>query len=42
MCGQTVCVKCATFDYGRFFCSKRCAHYFFHGDAEDDEGAVEG
>ena len=37
ICGQTICTKCATFDYGRFFCSRRCGHYFFHGETEEDE-----
>jgi hypothetical protein len=40
-CGQTVCTRCAHFEYGRFFCERRCAHYFFHGEAEEsdlDEG----
>ena len=38
ICGQMACQKCATFAYGRYFCSKRCADYFFHdeGLAEDD------
>lgn len=37
MCFTVVCLKCAHFAYGRYFCSSRCAQYFFHGDAEDED-----
>ena len=38
MCGQLACHKCATVQYGRYFCSKRCGLFFFHGEGlEDDE-----
>jgi hypothetical protein len=35
MCGKTVCRKCASFAYGRYFCSIRCAQYFFHGEGDE-------
>ncbi len=35
ICGKTICTKCATFDFGRYFCSQGCGHYFFHGDGEE-------
>jgi hypothetical protein len=38
MCGKITCRKCATFAYGRYFCSSRCAQYFFHGEGEDEGG----
>jgi len=39
VCGHVACFKCATFEYGRYFCSKRCAQYFVHaeGDEEDEQ-----
>lgn len=38
MCAKTICRKCATHEYGRLFCSRRCAALFFHGD-EEEEGS---
>jgi len=40
ICGQMTCQRCATFAYGRYFCSKRCAQFFFHdeGLTEEEEG----
>jgi endogenous inhibitor of DNA gyrase (YacG/DUF329 family) len=35
ICFKLVCVECARHEYGRKFCSQRCAHLFFFGD--DDE-----
>jgi hypothetical protein len=37
ICGHTTCYKCATFAYGRYFCSNHCAQYFFHAEPDDDE-----
>jgi len=37
ICGQNTCHKCATFAYGRYFCSTLCGQYFFHAEPEDDE-----
>jgi len=37
ICGRSVCRRCATFAYGRYFCSNPCAQYFFHAEA-DEEG----
>lgn len=37
ICGHVSCFKCAAFAYGRFFCSKRCAQYFFHAEGEEDD-----
>ena len=37
MCFTVVCHKCATFAYGRSFCSSRCGQFFFHGDAADED-----
>ena len=37
ICGQHACHKCATFAYGRYFCSSRCAMFFFHAEGEEDE-----
>ena len=37
MCSRTVCVKCAHFEYGRYFCGPGCAVYFFYGDSEGEE-----
>jgi len=41
ICGHLACQKCATFAYGRYFCSKRCADYFFHDEGLDDEDVGE-
>jgi len=35
ICFTWVCLDCGKREYGRTFCSKRCADAFFHGD--DDE-----
>jgi hypothetical protein len=35
ICFKMVCVECARKEYGRLFCSQRCAHLFFFGDDED-------
>jgi len=35
ICFKWVCLDCARREYGRAFCSQRCAHLFFFGD--DDE-----
>lgn len=35
ICFKQVCLDCARREYGRTFCSKRCADLFFFGD--DDE-----
>ena len=35
ICFKLVCLDCAKREYGRTFCSKRCADQFFFGD--DDE-----
>lgn len=36
-CGMTICRKCATYEYGRIFCSMNCAVMFFHGDSDDED-----
>jgi hypothetical protein len=35
ICFKWVCYDCGKREYGRTFCSMRCAHLFFFGD--DDE-----
>ncbi len=35
ICFKWVCEDCGRHDYGRLFCSRRCADQFFFGD--DDE-----
>lgn len=30
MCFKLVCEECAVRLYGRYFCSRDCAHNFFH------------
>ncbi len=35
ICFKMVCHECGRKEYGRVFCSQRCAHLFFFGD--DDE-----
>ena len=35
ICFKPICVECARREYGRTFCSQRCANLFFFGD--DDE-----
>jgi hypothetical protein len=35
ICFKWTCVDCGRRDYGRVFCSKRCADQFFFGDDED-------
>jgi hypothetical protein len=34
ICFKWVCEDCSRRDYGRFFCSQRCADQFFFGDEE--------
>ena len=36
ICFKWTCQACGTAQYGRTFCSKKCADAFFFGD--DDEG----
>ena len=36
MCGKTACHRCASFAYGRYFCSNQCAQYFFYGEDEGE------
>ncbi len=39
ICGHAICQKCATSAYGRYFCSKRCAEFFFHDEGlQEEEG----
>lgn len=35
ICFKWTCLDCGTREYGRSFCSKRCADQFFFGDDED-------
>ncbi|MCS7183508.1 MAG: hypothetical protein NZ869_10425 [Thermoanaerobaculum sp.] len=35
ICGQFSCMRCGVLQYGRQFCSPRCAAFFFHGDPEE-------
>jgi hypothetical protein len=35
ICFKWVCLDCAKREYGRTFCSRRCADQFFFGDDED-------
>jgi hypothetical protein len=35
ICFQHVCVECGRKEYGRVFCSQRCAYLFFFGEEED-------
>jgi hypothetical protein len=35
ICFKWVCPDCGKRDYGRTFCSQRCAHLFFFGDEEE-------
>ncbi|MGQ9496632.1 MAG: hypothetical protein ACUVRY_10375 [Thermoanaerobaculaceae bacterium] len=37
ICGRRACLRCGTVQYGRQFCSPRCAAFFFHGDPEEVE-----
>jgi endogenous inhibitor of DNA gyrase (YacG/DUF329 family) len=36
ICFKFVCQDCGRREYGRVFCSQRCAHLFFFGDSEDE------
>jgi endogenous inhibitor of DNA gyrase (YacG/DUF329 family) len=36
ICFKPVCLDCGRREYGRVFCSQRCAHLFFFGDSEDE------
>ncbi len=36
ICFKPVCQDCGRREYGRVFCSQRCAHLFFFGDDEDE------
>jgi endogenous inhibitor of DNA gyrase (YacG/DUF329 family) len=36
ICFKMVCVECARHEYGRLFCSQRCAYLFFFGEDEDE------
>jgi len=36
ICFQWVCQDCGRREYGRVFCSQRCAYLFFFGDEEDE------
>jgi len=35
ICFKLVCADCARREYGRTFCSKRCADQFFFGEDEE-------
>ncbi len=35
ICFKWTCVECGRREYGRSFCSKKCADQFFFGDDED-------
>ena len=35
ICFKMVCQDCGRSEYGRLFCSQRCAYLFFFGDDED-------
>jgi hypothetical protein len=35
ICFKFVCMDCGRREYGRTFCSDRCAHLFFFGDDEE-------
>ena len=41
MCGTPVCQRCATFAYGRYFCSTRCGVFFYHGDSDEAQSESE-
>jgi hypothetical protein len=36
ICFKLVCHDCGRREYGRVFCSKRCADGFFFGDDDDE------
>jgi hypothetical protein len=36
ICFKMVCHECGRREYGRVFCSQRCAHLFFFGDDDDE------
>jgi hypothetical protein len=36
ICFKWVCEDCAKRDFGRVFCSRRCADGFFFGDDDED------
>jgi endogenous inhibitor of DNA gyrase (YacG/DUF329 family) len=35
ICFKMVCHDCGAKEYGRVFCSQRCAYLFFFGDDEE-------
>jgi hypothetical protein len=35
ICFKWVCQDCGRREYGRVFCSQRCAYLFFFGDEEE-------
>jgi hypothetical protein len=35
ICFKWVCQECGTREYGRLFCSRRCADQFFFGEDEE-------
>ena len=35
ICFKWVCMDCGKREYGRIFCSQRCAYLFFFGEEED-------
>jgi endogenous inhibitor of DNA gyrase (YacG/DUF329 family) len=35
ICFKSVCQDCGHREYGRVFCSRRCAYLFFFGDDEE-------
>jgi hypothetical protein len=36
ICFKWICTECAEHQYGRLFCSRRCADQFFFGDDDDE------
>jgi len=36
ICFKLVCSECAKREYGRTFCSRKCADQFFFGDDDDE------
>jgi endogenous inhibitor of DNA gyrase (YacG/DUF329 family) len=36
ICFKLVCHECGRHEYGRIFCSARCANLFFFGDDDDE------
>lgn len=35
ICHKSFCRSCGFRSHGKFFCSNRCADYFFFGDEDD-------